>query len=193
MNAISSTARLVLVGDANVGKTSIIQQYQTGQFDVEGEPTIGASFIAEVIQTETGPLEVQIWDTAGQERYRSLIPMYTRNAAACIFVVDLTNRVSFDHLEMWLSLAQANCSDHCCIYVVGNKSDLEPIVRIGELENWSANRGYPCFATSAHNHESVRAVFERVTADLTKRKVLQAEVVPALGEPPKQSRCCWWN
>ncbi|CEG73018.1 Putative Rab family, other [Rhizopus microsporus] len=93
MNQIPSV-KLVLLGDSAVGKSSIITKYATDTF-VEGrEATIGAAFLAKICATEDRTVKFDIWDTAGQERFRSLAPMYYRNAAAALVVFDVTNYVS---------------------------------------------------------------------------------------------------
>jgi small GTP-binding protein len=47
-------------------------------------------------------LKFDIWDTAGQERYRSLAPLYYRNASAAVIVFDLTSKDSFDGSRRWV-------------------------------------------------------------------------------------------
>jgi small GTP-binding protein len=183
------TAKVILVGDAFVGKTSIIQQYATHAFDPACEPTIGASFIARRVETVYGTIEIQIWDTAGQERFRSLIPMYSRNATACLLVLDLSNLVSYEHLEMWLGIVQENCSPHCHVYVVGNKSDLSTVVPIPELEQWCKSHNFDFFRTSAQEYETVARIFETVAVDAARNQKTDPSV-PHILEDAGQGGCC---
>lgn len=65
------------------------------QFDDYRESTIGAAFLTQTIALdETTTVKFEIWDTAGQERYKSLAPMYYRNANCAVVVYDITQAVS---------------------------------------------------------------------------------------------------
>lgn len=75
---------------------------------------------------------VQLWDTAGQERYRSLIPIYLRDAAAAVFVFDITCNPSFtivdqslNDLESWIELYKESRADKSIMVTCGNKMDLK--------------------------------------------------------------------
>ena len=67
----------------------------------------------------------EIWDTAGQERYRSLAPMYYRNAMASIIVFDITNKDSFNGAKYWIDEIVTKGNKNCQIFLIGNKIDLE--------------------------------------------------------------------
>jgi small GTP-binding protein len=183
-------SKVILVGDPSVGKTSIIQQYNMRQFDEEGEATIGASFVSKLIDTSHGPVQVHIWDTAGQERYRGLIPMYSRNAVASLLVVDVTNPKSYENLEMWLSIVQANCARDCQTYVVANKTDLDPVIPLDKLEEWATARSFPFFRTSAKDYKSVAVVFEAVAEQVGQMVQGKTENAAAPQPNTKNEGCC---
>lgn len=64
------------------------------QFDDYRESTIGAAFLTQTIALdEQTTVKFEIWDTAGQERYKSLAPMYYRNANCAVVVYDITQAV----------------------------------------------------------------------------------------------------
>ena len=85
----SLTFSVVLVGDTEVGKTSIIKNFVHDSFDSEQKSTIGALFHTFKTEIKGQPITIQIWDTAGQEKYRSLGPIYYRKAQAAIVVYDV--------------------------------------------------------------------------------------------------------
>ena len=95
--------KVVLLGDAGVGKSSIVQQYVFNKYANENLPTIGASFMSKhvTLMDEQDTILLQIWDTAGQERYKALTPMYYRDAHAAICVYDITNAESFKGVQDW--------------------------------------------------------------------------------------------
>ncbi|CAE8607299.1 unnamed protein product, partial [Polarella glacialis] len=78
--------KLVLLGDASVGKSCLVVRFAKGEFFEYQEPTIGAAFMTQTVSLSTEVVKFEIWDTAGQERYKSLAPMYYRGAAAAVVV-----------------------------------------------------------------------------------------------------------
>jgi small GTP-binding protein len=185
----STDAKVIFVGEPSVGKTSIIQQYSVNLFDPESEATIGASYVSKLIETPTGSVQVNIWDTAGQERYRSLIPMYSRNAAAAVLVIDVTNPLSFEKMENWIGIVTANSAPGCAIYVCANKIDLEAVISLQQVEEFCQRRGFPFFRTSAKDLKSVSAVFERIGQDLIKAKTRPVVQVGPIASTEKKG-CC---
>ena len=82
--------KVCIIGDTDVGKTSLSTRYCHGEFPQNSTPTIGASFLQRRVMTDNIEVSVQIWDTAGQERFRSMAPMYYRGAKAAVIVFDVT-------------------------------------------------------------------------------------------------------
>ncbi|XP_077392032.1 ras-related protein Rab-20 [Festucalex cinctus] len=111
--------KVVLLGDMNVGKTSLLHRYTERKFK-DTISTVGGAFFLK----QWGPYNVSIWDTAGREQFHGLGSMYCRGAAAVILTYDVTNWQSLAELEeRFLSLTDT--ADRDCIYaVVGNKADL---------------------------------------------------------------------
>lgn len=158
--------KVVLVGDASVGKTSILCQYSAHAIDARIESTIGASFQTKRVETASGrAVNLLLWDTAGQERYRSLIPMYARNAAACVIVVDVTAQSSFESLPFWYDTAKENCPPGCRFYVCANKMDLPAVVEMGMIEAWAVEHRCRLFRTSAMELATVEPMFSDIAED----------------------------
>jgi len=88
-------AKIVLLCDTGVGKTSLALRFTQDVFQPRINPTIGASFLMKNMEIDDQKLKLQIWDTAGQERFRSLAPMYYRGASAAIVVYDICSPQSF--------------------------------------------------------------------------------------------------
>jgi small GTP-binding protein len=185
-----SDSKVILVGDPSVGKTSIVQQYHTQKFGADAEPTIGASFVSKSVTTPLGEVQIHIWDTAGQERYRSIIPMYSRNAVAALLVVDVSNAQSYENIEMWRSLIRANCAANCRVYCVANKIDLEAVIPIEKLEEWCQEKGFPLFKTSAKEYDTIAPLFGTVAEDILRfSRPILAAANTAL-EAQKSEGCC---
>lgn len=124
--------KVVLVGDTQVGKTCLVSRLTTGVFRGSSAATVGAAFQDHCISTDRGTVSMQIWDTAGQEKYRSLAPMYYRNAHAAVLVFDITNTPSYEALEQWASEISEKSSGDIRMFIVGNKCDLTEQRKITE-------------------------------------------------------------
>ena len=86
--------KLVLLGEAAVGKSSVVLRFVSNEFAENKQPTIGAAFLTQKCRLEDKVIKFEIWDTAGQERFHSLAPMYYRNAQASAVIYDVTKAVS---------------------------------------------------------------------------------------------------
>lgn len=116
--------KLVLLGEAAVGKTSVVYRFVQDDFQENREPTIGAAFLTQRCRLEDRLIKFEIWDTAGQERFHSLAPMYYRNAQASAVVYDITKAASFEKAKNWVKELQRQANPHIVIALVGNKLDL---------------------------------------------------------------------
>ena len=191
----ANESKVILVGDPSVGKTSLIQQYNRRIFESDSESTVGATFVNQVVKTEKGDITLHIWDTAGQERYRSLIPMYSRNAVAALLVLDITKIESYRSRELWINILKSNCLPHCRIYVAANKIDLEKVdlqVPLNDLKSWCESNGFDLFLTSAKDYQSIDAVFRKISIDIIdSKKVLTDKTQNALEvNPEPKNQCC---
>ena len=93
---------LVFLGNAAVGKSSIIRRTMKGIFDCYSESTIGAAFASYSKTYFDRIVRFEIWDTAGQERYRSITPLYYRNATSVFLVYDITDKATFLRAKEYL-------------------------------------------------------------------------------------------
>nr|POE88169.1 vacuolar protein sorting-associated protein 21 [Quercus suber] len=120
----SSSVKLVLLGEAAVGKSSLVLRFVNDDFQPNKEPTIGAAFLTQKCQLPTRTIKFEIWDTAGQERFASLAPMYYRNAQSALVVYDITKASSLVKAKHWVAELQRQASPGIVIALVGNKLDL---------------------------------------------------------------------
>ncbi|KAI7502330.1 hypothetical protein KC347_g9001 [Hortaea werneckii] len=120
----SSSVKLVLLGEAAVGKSSLVLRFVNNDFQPNKEPTIGAAFLTQKCQLPARTIKFEIWDTAGQERFASLAPMYYRNAQSALVVYDVTKKSSLTKARHWVAELQRQASPGIVIALVGNKKDL---------------------------------------------------------------------
>jgi small GTP-binding protein len=161
---------VVAVGDSCVGKTSLISVALGEPFNAFEPNTIGANWHLYSTTVMGAACELQIWDTAGQERYRTLGPLYYRNAVAGIVVYDITSRSSFENISRWIDSLLGVAGTSVRVFVVGNKKDLteERIVSYDEGLAWtnSRDRNYHFAETSAKTGEGVTTLFQTIAESL---------------------------
>jgi small GTP-binding protein len=123
--------KFVLLGDLNVGKTSLIRRFVDDRFEENSTSTIGIDFKVKTVSINGLQVRLQLWDTAGQERYRTITNSYLRGAHAAIIVYDCTNpETSLQTCLDWLRESD-NVNVRC---IVGSKSDLcDTTNKIGKL------------------------------------------------------------
>ena len=115
-----SVYNIILVGDAAVGKTSIIQRTIHNKFSATYENTVGVDFEYKQINKSS---KLKIWDTSCEEKYKSLISSYVRNASSIIIVYDVASKTSFDNVSKWISFIKT--IKNCNMILCANKIDLE--------------------------------------------------------------------
>lgn len=119
-------SKLVLLGESAVGKSSLVLRFVKDQFDDYRESTIGAAFLTQTVSLDANTtVKFEIWDTAGQERYKSLAPMYYRNAHCAVVVYDITQASSLEKAKAWIRELQRQADSNIVIALAGNKTDLE--------------------------------------------------------------------
>lgn len=164
MNSSVTSIKLVLLGEAAVGKSSIVLRFVSNDFSENKEPTIGAAFLTQRVNIGEQTVKFEIWDTAGQERFASLAPMYYRNAQAALVVYDVTKPQSFIKARHWVKELHEQASKGIVIALVGNKLDMienggERKVAKEEAERLAEEEGLLFFETSAKSGENVNEVF----------------------------------
>ena len=159
MRMNSPSFKFVIVGNSSVGKTTIINRYLNSK-DNDTHSTIGVINYSVEKEIDGRFARMQIWDTAGQEQYRSIIPLYFRNAAVALIVFDLTERESFNKLESWVKLVNENAPKDILIVYIGNKTDLadQRVVEMEEISELTNEKNY--FEVSALRGEGISDVFD---------------------------------
>eukprot|EP01090_Pellita_catalonica_P011709 TRINITY_DN236_c0_g1_i1.p1 TRINITY_DN236_c0_g1~~TRINITY_DN236_c0_g1_i1.p1 ORF type:complete len:202 (-),score=39.15 TRINITY_DN236_c0_g1_i1:120-725(-) len=163
--------KLVLLGQAGVGKSNLVLRFVKGEFNPNNESTIGAAFLTQTVAlSDQTMVKFEIWDTAGQERFNSLAPMYYRGAQAALVVYDITNESSFGRAKSWVKELQTKGQAKMVIALVGNKADLEESRRVqaDEARSYADENGLLFMETSAKTGSNVAEIFESIANDLPK-------------------------
>lgn len=161
----------MLLGDASVGKSSLVIRFVKNTFSDAMETTIGAAFFAQTIEVDGAVVKFEIWDTAGQERFSSLAPMYYRGAAAAVVVYDQTNGPSFERAQMWVQQLQLSGNPNIVIALAANKMDINNRqVDITTARQYAEENGLLFLETSARTGQNVQQLFQMIARRLPERK-----------------------
>ena len=153
--------KLIFLGDQGVGKSCILNRFMNGTFTEEYQATIGLDFQSKNVQIDNQDIHLLLYDTAGQEKFRSLIPMYTRDANIILLVYEVTSKDSFLHLNHWLNDLTTVKKDEVIFVVVGNKTDLEDKREVSreEGEQFAKDNDYLFAEVSAKNGKGFQDLF----------------------------------
>ena len=172
-------AKIVMVGDCGVGKTSLLRAFCDADFSPSYLSTIGVDF--RVVRVAVGDMNMKlhIWDTAGQERYKSLTVSYFRGALGVLICYDTSKPIAeqIKGIRTWHEIVQ-HCADcNAKIVLVGNKLDqsyqYDGVDEHNEAEMIAHELGIPCVLTSSRDNINVRVPFEDLIANLAKEDLLK--------------------
>jgi len=160
-------AKVIVVGDGAVGKTSIIVRYVKGEFDPTYIKTIGVNFFVQNIMVGDREINIQIWDTAGQEHFGPVRKKYFLGARGAIVVFDKSSSKSFENLDFWLNEIEKSCGT-IPLVLVGNKADLPEAVTFNQGQKIAAKLKLPFIETSAKTGLNTVKVFSTIASLIAK-------------------------
>ena len=154
--------KVLLLGDSDVGKSSLILRYTEETFSSKLVNSIGVDFKMKKKEIDGKVIKVQIWDTAGHERFRAITYSYYRGANAIIIVFDLSDKKSFISITEWLKQIEKHAKENVYKFLVGNKSDLveERKVSFKEAKDYADEHDLPYIETSAKEGININELFE---------------------------------
>ncbi|KAK5976101.1 Ras and EF-hand domain-containing protein [Trichostrongylus colubriformis] len=118
------TFRVVMCGEAAVGKSSLVMRLVSGKHCANLPSTLGVDFHVKTVNVDGRNVALQLWDTAGQERFRSLCKSYFRRADGAILVYDVSSEHSFIKIRDWIDTIKDSVERQIPVILVGNKCDL---------------------------------------------------------------------
>jgi len=179
--AYSTTFKLLVVGDAGVGKTCLITRFVDNTFSSTSKSTIGVDFKATSIEMDGKNVQLQVWDTAGQERFRALTTSYYRGAHGVIVVYDVTEQASFDHLQSWMKDVDLYSGEEVTKLLIGNKDDIPDakVVDPNVAREFAKDHNMLFMEASAMRATNVAAAFKLLCAEVMHQADTIASQPPA--------------
>ncbi|XP_022319744.2 ras-related protein Rab-1-like [Crassostrea virginica] len=154
--------KVVLLGEAGVGKSSIFLRLKENIFGDSLQPTVGIESCSKVMKIDSQNITFSIWDTAGAERFKTITRNYYRNTHAVLLVYSWDDPSSLHYLAQWAE----DCTLHApkaLKFLVGNKTDLERLIPAESIDNFSA--AFECeytYLVSAKTGAGIDESFQRI-------------------------------
>jgi len=168
---VDTTLKVIVVGNGQVGKTSMITRFAKGIFTNEYKKTIGVDFLEKKdFLTAVGEdVTFLLWDTAGQEEYDAITRTYYKGAGACILAFSTTDRASFDAIESWHQKVTEECGNIVMV-LVQNKVDLmdDACMEVREVEYKAQKLKLKLYRTCVKDDLNVSDVFQYLGAEFVK-------------------------
>ena len=162
--------KILILGDSNVGKSSIHHILEHGFFTRNINPTIGIEFMTKYVHINDVIIKCQVWDASGDERFEHVINTYIKDNIGIVLVFDKNNYTSFSNLNGWIEKIHRE-SDECYmprILLVGNKSDKESKISRETIEKFVKNHGCDYVETNINTVETIKFAFARFIKKLYK-------------------------
>ena len=186
---------IIIVGDTQVGKTSILKMHHAKQFSHQSISTIGVDFINIVYKPKPGDdgtqkpdVAVKVWDTAGQERFRSLTYQMYKQADGIIMVFAKNNKDTYVGVRQWIQSIYQNCpQENTPIILAGNKCDIpDAIVTYEQGQTMAEGYKIEYIETSAKEDKNIKDLFEKICEMTYEKKFLSKPQEPTLVQQQPQ-------
>ena len=160
--------KIILVGSAKVGKSSVLLRFTDNTFKKEYQPTIGVEFGTKVVEADGKKYKLQLWDTAGDERFRSITSAYYRGSNAIVLIFNIADKKSFDEIDKFIKDTRVQANETTGFMMVGNFCDKENerTVTYQEAMDKANSFGIPYMEISALTGHNIEQVFEQTVKSL---------------------------
>ena len=154
--------KLIVVGNQGTGKSCILNRFVNETFDENYQATIGLDFQSKNVTIHDQDVRLILYDTAGQEKFRSLIPMYIREAQIILLIYDISDKDSFDSIPKWIQEVLDVKNSEAVFALIGNKNDLEKErkVTFEEGQKFADENKFIFQEVSAKNGNNFEKLFE---------------------------------
>jgi small GTP-binding protein len=166
--------KICLLGNGNVGKTSLVYRYIENRFSRDFKSTLGVNLLKKnvVLGDEFAgkSASIQIWDLGGQQAYRKLRKLYLEGSQGALIVFDVTDKQSFDDLEEWIQSLVEIRGNEVPMIIIGNKIDLVESRVVAEevARKYAAKYNAEILFTSAATGEKVEDSFKELIMSIIK-------------------------
>ena len=189
------TIKLLLIGNAYVGKTLIVQKFLDNTFSKTTMTTIGVDLQYKVLDINGKKVKYLIWDTAGEDRMKTMTYAYYRGCHVVLIVYDVTSKKSFENVTTWVECVDKFAKSNVLRILVGNKTDLEDnrVISKEEGKKLAEENGLKFYEISAKTMNGLVEMFEDVAKEyvqIYEQKAIKNFQLKKMKETKAKSRCC---
>ena len=153
--------KILLLGESNVGKTTIFNRYIFDRLDKNQGSTIGVDFEAKNFKYKNQAYSIKLFDTAGQERFQSITKAYYHMGDGFLIVFDLTNENSLKAIGDWISSLKEDKKEFKFL-IIGNKNDLKNQIPENVINEYLKDYKDIYIKTSAIKNENIKESIKKL-------------------------------
>ena len=188
--------KLLVLGDLSVGKSSFIYRFIEDKFNADSMTTTGLDLKTKDLIIDDKKIRIEIWDTAGQEKFKSITQNLILRVQGIIILFDITNKESFNNLNVWIKTIKEQCGKNFPILIAGNKTDLEEnrIVNTEEANIFTNNEKIDYIEISCKTGENIKETIDiickKIIIFLTRKDDMSFSLDSSALVVTKKKKCC---
>ena len=187
--------KLLLIGNAYVGKTLIVQKFIDNSFSKSTVSTIGVDLQSKIIDISGKKVKYLIWDTAGEDRMKTMTYSYYRGCHVILVVYDVTEKKSFQNVTTWVECIDKFAKSNVLKILVGNKTDLEDkrVITTEEGKKLAEENGLKYYEISALKISGLHEMFEDIAkeyVEIYEQKSYKNFQLEKIEKTKKRAGCC---
>ncbi len=166
-------SKVIVVGDPNIGKTSLIRRFVQSKFTNDYIPTLGTNICNQPVNFEDNgnsiTMQMIIWDLAGQPAFDGLHSSFIQGSHGVIVMFDLTRAETFVNARNWINEVLKYELPIESMILVGNKADLEENIVVSQEEVDQLKEEFQIpyyYQTSPRTGDNVPIAFEMLARSI---------------------------
>ena len=160
--------KFVLIGDKNVGKTTLVNHYTNNKIIQEYQETTGIETYKANAKIGENDFIIKIIDTPSNKQFLNIIKEEYKNANYALILFDITNRDSFQSLNDWVNHCRLDQNQNMDLILIANKTDLNQnrVVSSEEITKFSSDNNIKYYEISSYNKNEINNIFDNAITDL---------------------------
>jgi small GTP-binding protein len=175
--------KIILVGNAGVGKTCLILKSLNNKFIFNNPSTLGFEYYNILAHFPNKKILLQTWDTCGQENFKSIVSTFYKRAKLAILIYSIDDEISFNDINFWLNEIKKKSNDDIKLILIGNKTDLNNRKITKQIaENYAKKNGFDFFLETSAKEKNTEEIFIKAAELLYENDIKKEKELKEKGE-----------